>query len=318
MKVNFSSIFATLAALALSLSACGTAAPAPSGKLQVLASSTILADLARQVAGDRAEVSALLPVGTDPHAYEAVPSDVAKIAASQVLLINGLEYEHFLESLLENADGERLTIIATQGLPPHEMEEEHEAGEHAEGEEHAHEAGDPHMWLDPNLVITYIENIRAGLTQADPAGAETYRANAQAYTAELKELDVWISAQVSGIPAERRLLVTNHEAMGYFAERYGFTIVGAVIPSLSSGAAPSAQQMTELVNQINASGAPAIFLGEVENPNLAAQIGQETGATVVQGLYLETLTNGEPAGNYLALMKYNVELILNALRPETQ
>ncbi len=111
-------------------------------------------------------------------------------------------------------------------------------------------AGDPHFWLDPSLVITYVENIRDGLTTADPEGAEVYKANADAYIAQLKELDSWIKSQVETIPSEKRLLVTNHENLGYFADRYGFTIVGTVIPSLSSEASPSAQEMAALVEQI--------------------------------------------------------------------
>jgi ABC-type Zn uptake system ZnuABC Zn-binding protein ZnuA len=283
--------------------------------LNVLASTTFLADIAQNVAGDRAQVASLLPFGADPHAYQATPADVAKIAESNVLVLNGVEYEHFIEPLLENADGERLIVEAASGLTPHEMEE-HEGEEHAEeGEEgHEHEAGDPHMWLDPNLVITYVENIRDGLSEADPEGADTYKANADAYIAQLQELDAFIKEQVETMPAERRLLVTNHEAMGYFAERYGFEVVDTIIPSLSSEASASAQEVAAAIEAIKATGAPAIFLGEVENADLANQIASETGVTVVDDLYLETLTDGEPAGTYIDMMKYNVAAIVDALK----
>ncbi|MBK9211175.1 MAG: zinc ABC transporter substrate-binding protein [Anaerolineales bacterium] len=186
---------------------------------------------------------------------------------------------------------------------------------HVEGEAgHDHSAGDPHMWLDPNLVITYVENIRDGLSEVDPEGAETYKANADAYIAELKDLDKWIVEQVNTIPAERRLLVTNHEAVGYFAERYGFEIVGAVIPSLSTDAGTSAKEMAALIEQIKATGAPAIFLGEVENADLANQIADETGVKVVDNLYLETLTDGAPAATYIEMMKHNVTQIVEGLK----
>ncbi|MDP1779064.1 MAG: metal ABC transporter substrate-binding protein, partial [Anaerolineales bacterium] len=175
-------------------------------------------------------------------------------------------------------------------------------------------AKDPHMWMDPNLVITYVKNIRAGLIQIDAEGAETYKTNADTYIAQLKELDAWIVEQVNTIPAERRLLVTNHEALGYFAERYGFEVVGAVIPSMSTDAGTSAKEMSTLIEQIKSAGAPAIFLGEVENSDLANQIAAETNAKVVDDLYLESLTAGAPAATYIDMMKHNVSRIVDALK----
>ncbi len=306
MKKIFNSIN-VLILLTLLLSAC--AAPAPqqtdTSKLQVLTTTTFLANITRNVAGDRAQVESLLPVGADPHAYQAAPSDVAKIAKSTVLIQNGIEYEHFLEPLLENAGGQRAIITATDGLTPNQMDSEETPGQ---------KVGDPHMWLDPMLVITYAENIRDGLSQADPAGAETYKANADAYIAQLKDLDAWIRTQVETVPADRRLLVTNHEALGYFAQEYGFTVVGSILPSLSSEASASAQEIAASVDAIKASGAPAIFLGDVENAKLAEQIASETGVKVVNDLHLESLTDGAPAATYIEMMKYNVTRIVEALK----
>lgn len=300
--------FVLVGILILLISACG-GIPASDTPVPVLASTTFLADIARNVAGDRLGVESLLPVGADPHTYQATPSDVAKITESKVLILNGIEYEHFIESLLENADGDRLIITASDGLEPRHMEEH-------EGEEHTDEgeAGDPHMWLDPNNVITYVENIREGLTHYDPEGAAEYQTNADAYVAELKNLDAWIVEQANQIPAEKRLLVTNHEALGYFADRYGFTIIGAVVPSVSTDASPSAGQMAELIDLIKSSGAPAIFLDEVENPALAQQIADETGVKVVEDLHLESLTDGAPVVTYIDMVKYNVTQIVNALK----
>jgi len=319
MKKKLLSIVSLLTLLGFLLAACGGAqtGSAESGSIKVLASTTFLADIAQNVAGDRAVVESLLPVGADPHAYQEAPTDVAKIAESNVLILNGVEYEHFIEPLLENAGGERLVIEATAGLTPHEMEEHAHEGEEeqaAEGGEHAHEAGDPHMWLDPNLVITYVENIRDGLIKADPEGAETYKANADAYIAQLQKLDAFIKEQVESIPAERRLLVTNHEALGYFAEHYGFEVVDTIIPSLSTEASASAQEVAAAIEAIKASDAPSIFLGEVENADLANQIASETGVKVVDSLYLETLTDGEPAATYIEMMKYNVTQIVEGLK----
>ena len=229
---------------------------------------------------------------------------MVKLSESKLLIVNGLEYEHFLDPLLKNAGGERTIITASDALEPHTMEDEEGTGQ----------VNDPHMWMDVNRVITYVENIRKGLTNFDPDGAAVYQSNAEAYTAKLKDLDSWIVKEVNQIPQEKRLLVTNHDALGYFADRYGFTIIGAVLPSVSSDASTSAGQMAQLIEQIKSSGAPAIFLDEVENPALAQQIADETGVKIVEDLHVESLTDGAPAGTYIDMMKYNVTQIVDALK----
>ncbi|MCQ3936716.1 MAG: metal ABC transporter substrate-binding protein [Chloroflexi bacterium] len=308
MKKIINTIIVTLTLAPLFLTGCGPAPQSGDDELKVLASTSFLADIAQNVAGDRLTVDSLLPIGADPHAYQAAPADVSKIAESDVLILNGLEYEHFIEPLLENAGGERLVIEAASGLTPTKLEES------TEGEGRGNEAGDPHMWLDANRVTRYVENIRDGLIKADPAGEEIYRANAAAYIEQLIELDMWIWQQVQTIPAERRLLVTNHEALGYFAEHYGFTIVESILPSFSSEAGASAQEIAAAIEAIKSSGAPAIFLGEAENADLAEQIAAETGVQVVDSLHLESLTDGEPAPTYIAMMKHNVTQIVGALK----
>lgn len=301
-----------LTVFTLLIAGCTPASSSPTTDSAILTSTTFLADITRNVAGDRLTVESLLPVGADPHAYQPTPQDAAKVADSRLLIVNGMEYEHFIETLLENAGGERMVVTASEGLEARHMEEH--AGEAEAGSGHAHEAGDPHMWLDPNLVVTYVENIRDGLIQFDPQGEAVYRSNAEAYIAELKNLDAWIVKQVAQVPQARRLLVTNHEALGYFAERYGFTIAGTVIESFSSGASPSAGQMADLIAQIQSSGAPAIFLDASDNESLARQIAAETGVDVVTDLHLESLTDGAPAATYIEMMKHNVTLIVNALK----
>ena len=281
------------------LSGCGEAASdSPTPAPVVLTSTTFLADVARNVAGDRVEVGSLLPTGADPHSYQPTPQDAAKIEQSKLLIINGAGYESFLDPLLANAGGERTLLEASAGLHLRE-----EAG-----------GADPHLWLDPNNVIGYAENIRDGLIRFDPGGEAMYRSNAEAYIAELKSLDAWIAGQVGQIPPEKRLLVTNHESLHYFADRYGFKIVGTVVESFSSEASPSAQQMAGLIDQIKASGAPAIFLDAGDSASLAQQIASETGVRVVTDLHLESLTDGAPAGTYTDMMKNNVTQIVDALR----
>ena len=282
-----------------SISACGgNASPVGTADPVILTSTTFLADITRNIAGDRVSVESLLPIGADPHSYQPTPRDVARVADSELLIVNGAGYEHFIETLLENAGGEKEVLEASAGINPRED---------ADGI-------DPHMWLDPNNVIVYVENIREALTHYDPDGAAVYRSNADAYIAELQGLDTWIVEQVSQIPQEKRLLVTNHEALGYFAGRYDFAIAGTVIESFSSGASPSAGQMAGLIDQIKTSGAPAIFLDASDNASLAQQIADETGVRVITDLHLESLTDGTPAATYIDMMKHNVSLIVEALK----
>jgi ABC-type Zn uptake system ZnuABC Zn-binding protein ZnuA len=242
-----------------------------------------------------------VPIGADPHSYQPTPQDTAKISRSKVLVINGAEYEHFLEPLIENADGERSIIEASAGLRlMSDTESEHGI--------------DPHLWLDPNNVIAYVENIQEGLTQFDPQGGEIYETNANTYIADLQELDAWIHGQIAPIDPQRRLLVTNHEALGYFADRYGFRVVGTVLEGTSSEASPSAEQMAALIEQIKLYEAPAIFLDASDNPQLAQQIAAETEVKVVTDLHLESLTEGGPASTYIDMMRDNVTKIIEALK----
>ncbi|HJR80269.1 MAG TPA: metal ABC transporter substrate-binding protein [Anaerolineales bacterium] len=279
--------------LAVALASCsGGAVP------DVLTTTTILADVARNVAGDRLTVGSLVPVGADPHSYQPVPQDATKISESRVLVIHGAEYENFLESLLENAGGKENVIDASTGLRLLSNEQ----------------GTNPHLWLDPISVIAYTDNIREGLTQFDPDGAEIYQVNASAYIDELTELDAWINGQIAQIPPQRRVLVTNHESLGYFADRYGFIVIGAIVPNFNSDASPSAEQMAALIEQIKLHEAPAIFLDASDNPDLAQQIATETSVKVITDLHLESLTEGPPAATYIDMMKDNVTKIVQALQ----
>ena len=197
--------------------------PAESTLPTVLATETFLADMAQNVAGDRLVVDALIPPGLDPHEFQPAPQDAIKIERAQVLIINGLGYESWMTKTAAELAEQKVVIVATAGLTPRSDP----TGEHPDG--------DPHMWMSPRNAIHYVENIRDGLSKADPAGAALYSANADAYIARLRDLDARMQAQIDQIPPKSRLLVTNHDALGYFARDYGFTVVGAVIPSLSPG-----------------------------------------------------------------------------------
>ena len=295
------------------LVACQPAGPTPAvGGFKVLVVETFLADITRNVAGSRASVDALIPPGLDPHAFEPAPRDVARIAESQVLVVNGAGYETWLQAILKNVGGQRQVVVASAGLTSRSARE----GEAVEAVPAGQlDQGDPHFWLDPLNVIQYVENIRDGLAQADPSGKDSYASNAATYITQLKELDSWIQGQISGIPPARRLLVTNHESLGYFADRYGFKVAGTIIPSVTSGASPSAQELARLVDQIRAAGVRAIFLEVGSNTQLAEQVAGETGVKVVTDLYTETITLPDgPAPTYLEMMKANVRAIVTALQ----
>jgi ABC-type Zn uptake system ZnuABC Zn-binding protein ZnuA len=299
-------IAAAAAVLAALVSCSRTAAPAGA---RVIAAETFLADIAREVAGDRIVVQALLPVGVDPHAWEPAPRDAAAVASAKLLIVNGAGLEAFLSPLLRGLDaGGPRVAEASAGLAPRTPREGEPGAGSGQGDT------DPHFWLDPLAVIRYAENIRDALSELDPAGADAFRANAAAYAGKLRELDAWIAGEVAGIPPDRRLLVTNHESLGYFADRYGFRIVGAVIPSVSTGATPSAKQLAALVGTVRETGARALFVEDAGDPRLARQVADETGIRLVTGLLTHSLTGpGGAAPTYLAMMRTDVRLIVDAL-----
>ena len=288
----FFSIFFTL----LFVTACQVLndSTATSG-IKVLAAESFLADIAQQVAGERIQVDGLIPAGLDPHSFEPTPREMAKVADCDLLIISGAGLEEWLKGILINIGGSKKIMEASTGLQSNN--------------------GDPHFWLDPFNVITYVTNIRDALTSIDPQGKTAYSSNADAYIRQLQELDSWIKNQVSKIPPAQRLLVTNHETLGYFAVRYGFQIVGSLIPSLSTDASPSAQQLSQLTDAIRLTTAKVIFLDVGNNPQLAEQIASETKAKVVTELYSESLSAADGhAPTYIAMMKYNVSIIVSEMK----
>lgn len=276
----------------------------PSSLPRVLAAESFLADITKNIAGDRLEVDTLIPSGIDPHSYQPTPSDVAKINRSHVLVINGAGLEEFLDDLIENTNEDAVIVEASAGLEPRTPEE-------SEDLDHA---VDPHFWLDPNNVIIYVENIRNGLITADPRGEEIYTRNADTYIDRLVDLDMWIKEQMEAIPEEDRLLVTDHESFGYFADRYGFKVIGAIVPSVSSGASLSAKELAGLIDSIRVSGAKAIFLESEANVRIAEEIARETGITIAPPLATHSsLEKNGSTDSYIEMMEYNTQVIVNAL-----
>lgn len=303
MKQKIFTLIALAVLASLSLTACGGGNAGDTGdRLQVLATTSIVADVVKQVGGDYVAVTTLLPLGTDPHTFEPRPQDAAAIADAAILFANGAGLEEFLQPLLESAGATDKLVEVSAGIELLAFEEEHL------------EAGDPHTWMDPNNVILWAENIAAALSAADPQHAADYQANAAAYIAELRDLDAWIRSEVAQVPAESRLLVTDHGVFSYFADEYGFTQVGTITSSFSTNASPSAQELAALEDDIRSFGVRAVFVGETANQSLAAQVAADTGIQIVI-LYHASLTDDSgPVPSYLEFMRYNVNAIVNALK----
>ncbi len=288
----------------------GCVAPqAEEGKLRVVATTTIVGDVVRHIGGETVALTVLLPPGADPHAFEATPQDMARVAEADLLFVNGAGLETFLDPLLENAGGHAEVIDLSQGVPLRAFREKIAAGEAAE-----EAPPDPHVWTDPNNVLIWTETIEQALSDADPTNADRYRHNAAAYREHLHSLDAWIRDEVAQVPPERRLLVTDHLFLGYFADRYGFEQIGAVIPGYTTVSSPSAQELAALEEAIRQYGVPAVFVGATVNPALAEQVARDTGVKLVP-IYTGSLTGPDgDAPTYLDYMRYDVQAIVEALR----
>lgn len=351
--------------LALALVFPRPAAPvlAQTDRPHVVASFSILADVAARVAGDAADVESLIPVGSDPHAYNASARDVAILSDADLVLVVGMNFEEGLLPVLEEAAGDRLRVVSgcvpvrpiTGEIPEGEAAADPDLPEpcadhlaavaaafetdaaaltagtlgpltavacvgdahghdEVEADGHAPEGCDPHVWTDPANVALWTLAIRDALSELDPAHAEAYAANAEAYLGELAALDQDVRALVESIPVERRRIVTNHLAWNYFAGRYGLEVVGVVLPGGGTAAEPSVQEVLALIALIEEQDIPAIFTETTVSPGLAEQVAEETGAQIVQ-LYTGSLSAPEDeAGTYVEFLRYNAAALAEALR----
>ncbi len=299
------------------LPACAPAAATPPtsqapGRPKVVVTTTLAGDVVRQVGGDAIDLQVLLPVGADPHNFAPTPQEVAAVAEADVIFTVGLGLEAFMERLLANAGSRAQVVALSEGVTT--LASPEESHDETESDEHGDEEVDPHVWFDPNNVTAWVDSAEAALREIDPAQAATYQANAAAYRAALQELDQWIVEQVATIAESNRQLVTDHLIFGYFAQRYGFEQVGAVIPGYSTLAEPSAQELAALEDAIRQAGVKAILLGNTVNPALAERVASDTGTRLVP-VYTDSLTApGGEADSYLAFMRYNVRTIVDALK----
>lgn len=289
-------------------------------KLKVVATTSIVGDMVSQVGGDLIDLKVLLPLGSDPHAFSPTPQDVAAVADAQVIFINGFGLEEFLEELIQNAGGQAVVISLSEGIEPREFAEgqgdEHEEAreELEESESDHHEGVDPHTFMTAENAMMFVHNIEQALSVLNPTNATAYETKAEAYETQLADLESWIQEQITTIPPENRRMVTDHEAFGYYASHYGLEIVGAVIPAYSTGAEPSAQELSQLQDAIAEYGVKAVFVGTTVNPALAQQVADDSGIQLVP-LYSDSLgAPGSGAETYLDYMRYNTTAIVEALK----
>lgn len=287
--------------------------------LKVVASFSIIEDLARNVGGDRIQLTTLVGAGGDAHVYEPKPTDAVAMKDAQVVLVNGLHFEGFLQRLVEASATKASIVELTKGVETISIPEEHHEGEeagHEEAEEaggHHHEGGiDPHAFQSVANAQIYVKNIADAFCAADAAGCDTYKTNALAYDAKLEALDQEIKAAVAAIPEEKRTIITSHDAFGYFEHAYGLKFLAP--EGISTESEASAADVAALVKQVREDHASAIFVENIADPRLAEQIATETGLKIGGTLYSDALSKAdEPAATYIDLMKSNIATIKGAI-----
>jgi zinc/manganese transport system substrate-binding protein len=307
--------------------------PAFADPLKVVASFSIIADFARNVGGDKVEITTLVGPNGDAHVYEPKPADAVAMSRADVVLVNGLHFEGFLARLVETSGSKASIAELTKGIKPLTMkaefaegEEGHTAGgaahdnaaeadhDHAAEADGGHDHGgiDPHAFQSVANAKVYVANIADAFCQADAASCETYKSNAANYLATLDGLDGEVRAAVASIPADKRTIITSHDAFGYFEHEYGLTFHAP--EGISTEADPSAADVAKLIQQIRQDKASAIFVENITNPRLIEQIAGETGLKVGGELYSDALSDADgPAATYVDLMRHNIATIKGAI-----
>jgi ABC-type Zn uptake system ZnuABC Zn-binding protein ZnuA len=283
----------------------GTSSP---GRLRVVATTTVFADLVAQVGGSNVEVRSLVPKGGEVHTFDPSPADIVAVTEADLIVANGLGLDEWLAQLAADAGATAPVVELAEDQPGIELIAGDEADGHDGHDDHG--AVNPHLWLDVSNARAYVAKLAEALVAADPARAEAYRAGASAYNAELADLDAWIRDQIATVPEEQRRIVSFHEAFPYFARAYGLEIVGVVVSA--PGQDPSAGQIAALVDEIRATGVKAVFSEAQFSDALVRTIAEETGAKVESNLYNDSLGD-PPADSYVGMMRWNVEHIVAAL-----
>ena len=294
-------LVALLSAAVLVVAACGAGAGTSSTRtttLSVVATTTVFADIVRNVGGDRVTVTSIIPAGVGPEDYEPKPDDAKKLLGADLIVSNGVGLDDFLDKLVTAAgEGAATRLVLGDGIPTITVDGE----------------PNPHFWLDPSLVSGhYVPAITDALTKLDPAGGPTYQADAAAYTTQLEALDAADKTKIETIPPANRKLVTFHDAFPYFAAHYGFEVIGVILANV--GQEPSAADLAALVQKVKAAQVRAVFSEAQFSPKLADTLAQEAGITsVVTTLYNDTV-GPPPTDTYLKMMAWNVDEIVQSLK----
>jgi zinc/manganese transport system substrate-binding protein len=286
----------------------------------VVASFSILADMTRQIGGERIALRSIAGPDQDAHGFQPKPSDAAALTNAALVIRNGLGFEGWLDRMIRSSGFKGALVTATDGITPRMMQAHHHHGhDHGgAGRRHNHSVGprqvpDPHAWQDLGLAQHYIRNITAGLIAADSGGEALYRRNAAAYAARLTALDQWVRAEIAKVPEARRKIVTSHDAFGYFGEAYGVRFFAP--QGVSTEAEPSAAEVGRLIRQIKAENITALFMENMSNPATLQRIAQEAGVRVRGRLYADALSvESGPAPTYEAMFRHNVSLMVPAMR----
>jgi zinc/manganese transport system substrate-binding protein len=276
-------------------------------KLKVVATFSILADFVKNVGGDRVAITPLVGPNGDAHVYQPSPGDAKMLSDAKVVITNGLGFEGWMARLVKASGTKAPMIVATKGVKPRKAE-----GDHDHGHGHGHGEADPHAWQSVANAKVYVANIRDALAAADPAGKGAYEANAKAYLAKLDTLDTEVKAAVAAIPADRRRIITSHDAFGYFGAAYGVSFIAP--QGVSTEAEVSARDVAKIITQIKKQKIPAVFMENVTDKRLLERIGAESGARIGGTLYSDALTDEKGAApTYLDMMRHNVKQLAAAL-----
>ncbi len=290
----------------LALAAIVQAVPAlAQEKVKVVATFSILADLVKNVGGDRLEIVSLVAPNGDAHVYAPSPADAKTLADAKVVFTNGLGFEGWIPRLVKASGTRAAVIVASKGVKARKSEE-------AAGHGHDHAEADPHAWQSVANAKLYVANIRDALAAADPAGKAAYEANAASYAGKLDALETEVKDAVAKIPADRRRIITTHDAFGYFKAAYGVDFVAPQGVSTESEA--SARDVAKIIVQIRKQKIPAVFLENVSDPRLLERIAAETGAKIGGTLYSDALTDEKgKAPTYIDMVKHNIRTLSAAL-----
>jgi zinc/manganese transport system substrate-binding protein len=305
MKRTTLKIFAlsALATSALFATQVNAAEPVP-----VVASFSILGDLVKVVGGERVKVTTLAGPDADAHEFAPSPADAKAVLSARVFVVNGLSFEPWAQKLAKSAGYKGETVVASLGVKPRQM-----AAEPGHDHANAHAEADPHAWQNPLNVALYVNNIATGLSKVDPSGAATYQANAAAYAKQLKEFDAQAKVQFDAIGRAQRKVITSHDAFGYLATRYSITMLAP--EGVNTDSEPSAKHVAELIRQIKREKIKAVFVENMSNPKLIAQLSKDAGVSVGATLYSDALSQASgPAPTYLKMMNHNVTQLLAGMK----